>query len=123
MISFQTDNTSVCFFSKRVSIFSMPQKATIFDYLFMSGGESLCSKHKKANKFAPGIRFLGAISILLLDIYSFAMSTPPLPNRLKPNVIIILTDDQGYADLGVFGSADLRTPNIDRMAQRGAPHS
>ena len=75
---------------------------------------------QKANKFAPGIRFLGAISILLLDIYSFAMSTPPLPNRLKPNVIIILTDDQGYADLGVFGSADLRTPNIDRMAQRGA---
>ena len=77
-------------------------------------------KTQRANQFAPGIRFLGAISILLFDICSFAMPTPTLPNRSKPNIIVILTDDQGYADLGVYGSADLRTPYIDRMAQRGA---
>ena len=77
-------------------------------------------KTQRANQFAPGIRFLGAISILLFDICSFAMPTPTLPNQSKPNIIVILTDDQGYADLGVYGSADLRTPYIDRMAQRGA---
>jgi len=40
------------------------------------------------------------------------------PRRL-PNFVIILADDQGYADLGVYGSKDLRTPNLDRMAAEG----
>lgn len=38
----------------------------------------------------------------------------------KPNLIVILTDDQGYADVGFNGSKDIRTPNIDRLAQSGA---
>lgn len=37
----------------------------------------------------------------------------------KPNVIIILTDDQGYADLGCMGSEDLKTPNLDALAHNG----
>ena len=37
----------------------------------------------------------------------------------KPNVIIILTDDQGTLDAGCYGSADLQTPHIDALAQRG----
>ena len=37
----------------------------------------------------------------------------------KPNVIIILTDDQGYGDLGCMGSDDLKTPNIDALAENG----
>lgn len=36
-----------------------------------------------------------------------------------PNIIIFLTDDQGYADAGVYGSNDLNTPNIDQLAQEG----
>ncbi len=38
----------------------------------------------------------------------------------RPNVIVILTDDQGYADAGFNGSADIPTPNIDRIAENGA---
>ena len=38
----------------------------------------------------------------------------------RPNLIVILTDDQGYGDLGCFGSATIKTPNIDRMAREGA---
>jgi arylsulfatase A len=37
----------------------------------------------------------------------------------RPNVILILTDDQGASDLGVLGADDLRTPALDRLAERG----
>ncbi|MEO0510308.1 MAG: sulfatase [Verrucomicrobiota bacterium] len=37
----------------------------------------------------------------------------------KPNIIIIFNDDQGYQDLGCFGSPDIKTPNIDQIADRG----
>lgn len=37
----------------------------------------------------------------------------------RPNVIVILTDDQGYADVGFNGSTEIPTPNIDRIAYEG----
>lgn len=37
----------------------------------------------------------------------------------KPNFIILFTDDQGYGDLGSYGSPNIATPNIDRMAEEG----
>ncbi|MGI6456624.1 MAG: sulfatase [bacterium] len=40
------------------------------------------------------------------------------PEKL-PNIVIIFTDDQGYADVGVFGAKGFTTPNLDRMAQEG----
>jgi arylsulfatase len=36
----------------------------------------------------------------------------------RPNVLLIVADDLGYTDVGVFGS-DIRTPNIDALARRG----
>lgn len=37
----------------------------------------------------------------------------------KPNIIIILVDDMGYADVGFNGCKDIPTPNIDRIAKNG----
>jgi arylsulfatase A-like enzyme len=52
---------------------------------------------------------------LLLSCY-LAMT---LQGSDKPNVIILLADDLGWADLGYQGSDDIRTPNIDQLAKNG----
>src|SRR5436309_12769541 len=38
---------------------------------------------------------------------------------LRPNVVLILADDLGYADVGVYGAQGFATPNIDRLAREG----
>ncbi len=40
-----------------------------------------------------------------------------------PNIIIILTDDQGYGDLSAFGATDIATPNIDLLGKEGAKYT
>ncbi|MBT6153102.1 MAG: sulfatase [Planctomycetaceae bacterium] len=37
----------------------------------------------------------------------------------RPNIVVIFTDDQGYGDLGCYGSETIRTPRIDRLAKEG----
>ena len=37
----------------------------------------------------------------------------------KPNVLLIVSDDQGYRDLGCFGSGEVQTPHLDRLAAGG----
>jgi len=40
--------------------------------------------------------------------------------RRKPNIVVIVSDDQGYADVGVHGCKDIPTPNLDALARAGA---
>ena len=55
------------------------------------------------------------IRVLLFLLIFFSCSK----EKSKPNVIIIFTDDQGYQDIGCFGSPDIQTPNLDWMANNG----
>ena len=57
--------------------------------------------------------FLSALLFIALSSYLVGK-----PDE-KLNVIIVFTDDQGYQDLGCFGSPDIRTPRIDQMAKEG----
>ena len=60
---------------------------------------------------------------LLLFFFLFfvlnACNPPQNKNPEQPNVIIIFTDDQGYQDVGCFGSPDIETPHLDQMAREG----
>ena len=37
----------------------------------------------------------------------------------RPNILLIVSDDVGYADIGSYGGRDIPTPNIDRVAREG----
>ena len=37
----------------------------------------------------------------------------------RPNIIVFMTDDQGYGDLSCMGNTDFRTPHLDRLAASG----
>ncbi len=55
------------------------------------------------------------------NVLAGAAAAPFVQTRpLRPNLIIILTDDHGYHDLGCQGAADLKTPNLDALAASGA---
>ena len=44
-------------------------------------------------------------------------------DQKPPNIIVIISDDQGYADVGFHGSKEIFTPNIDRIAKNGVVFS
>jgi len=43
--------------------------------------------------------------------------------QTAPNILLIVTDDQGYGDLSSFGATDIATPNIDALATEGAKYT
>ncbi len=66
-----------------------------------------------------GARAVSALLLLTTLAPAIARSAETPADARRPNFVIIFTDDQGYQDLGVFGSPTIKTPNIDRMAEEG----
>ena len=57
------------------------------------------------------IRYCLLFSSILVSAFCIAAE--------RPNILIIFTDDQGYGDLGCYGSEVLKTPRLDQLAQEG----
>jgi arylsulfatase A-like enzyme len=61
------------------------------------------------------VQALGVVLSLLSSLsVGFAATLPE-----RPNFVMIFTDDQGYQDVGCFGSSNIKTPHLDRMAREG----
>lgn len=67
---------------------------------------------KKGRK--RGMRVVHCTMIVCMLLWA----TLPAPARELPNVVVILADDIGYGDLGVYGGR-IPTPNLDRLAREG----
>jgi len=72
--------------------------------------------------------FLKGLSLLKAQRILFTAMVTISPGNLlwsdddkerRPNIVVILTDDQGYGDLGSHGHPSMETPQLDRMAEEG----
>ena len=70
----------------------------------------------KINKNIP-FKIIILINLIILSISSNVKASKK--ESRKPNLIFILADDLGYGDLGCFGQKKIKTPNIDRLADKG----
>lgn len=57
-----------------------------------------------------------ASSLAILSLLAGASTAADAP---RPNVVYILADDLGYAELGCYGQEKIKTPNLDRLARQG----
>lgn len=59
-------------------------------------------------------------SLFLIGGFVFLSSCEQTEKPSKPNILLILTDDQGYGDLGIHGNVGVKTPNLDQLAKESA---
>jgi arylsulfatase A-like enzyme len=55
----------------------------------------------------------------LLAIFLSSIASASLSTAEKPNIVIILSDDQGWTDYGFMGHSDIKTPHLDKLAASG----
>jgi|SRR5688572_4684631 len=52
-------------------------------------------------------------------LLALSVSSQAAAQSIRPNVVLIVTDDVGYGDIGSYGAPDIKTPNIDSLAKDG----
>jgi arylsulfatase A-like enzyme len=65
------------------------------------------------------LRFPLLLAVALLPVSPRAVAAAGAAAAPRPKIIVIFTDDQGFGDLGCYGSPNILTPNIDRLAAEG----
>ena len=70
----------------------------------------------RASRSVPcdGRRFADVLTAMIVLVHAVANAAPSAPNSA-----IFFNDDQGYRDVGCFGSPSIETPRLDRMATEG----
>ena len=63
-----------------------------------------------------GTRMIALVGLMILSAVNMASSAEATK---KPNILVIISDDMGFSDLGCYGGTDALTPNLDRLAQNG----
>ena len=72
------------------------------------------------NSNSKGIWIKECRILVIFCVLAFLASGAPInANAQRPNILIIFTDDQGYADLGCYGNTKNRTPRLDQLANEG----
>src|SRR5215213_11508511 len=56
---------------------------------------------------------------IFLLFFAFFFQTLSAQKESRPNIIYIMADDLGYADLSCYGRKDYQTPNLDKLASQG----
>ena len=67
----------------------------------------------------PSLRFVAVAAVVVTSAGVVAGWQAPQPAARRPNILLIIADDLGYGDLGVYGATDTKTPNLDRLAREG----
>lgn len=60
-----------------------------------------------------------AMTVVAMSVAAPLQAREAKPSRGLPNIVVILTDDQGYGDLGCYGATKIATPNIDKLCAQG----
>jgi len=68
-------------------------------------------------------RPIGALALALLAVVAVRATVHSRPPSHRPNILLVITDDQGYGDLGVHGNSRVHTPHLDRLAREGTQFS
>ena len=64
-------------------------------------------------------RFIQATAACSLALVGGGFARRSRAQRAKPNIVFIMADDLGYADVSCYGQHDYTTPNVDRLATEG----
>src|SRR5438270_8357207 len=64
-------------------------------------------------------RFVQTTAASSLALAGMGRGRPSWAQSTKPNIVFILADDLGYADVSCYGQRDYTTPNVDRLALEG----
>src|SRR5215813_13821142 len=64
-------------------------------------------------------RFVQATAASSLALAGIGLDRTGFTQTVRPNIVFILADDLGYADVSCYGQRDYTTPNVDRLAIEG----